>query len=138
MGCIPSQTDHQEKLAIKQHTKTANTKSGEPKEVLSSSGVQSNSVPLNIDQPKVLNNDIQREPSARIDQNLGEMDVEMTGDSEDYPAWEVQPLQLVRDGKIGRGGAGNVIKATDPSTGRVVALKVKLVFDFVQSQHRKS
>ena len=54
------------------------------------------------------------------------MDVEMTG-NEDSPAWEVQPLQLVREGKIGRGGAGNVIKATDPGTGRVVALKVNYV-----------
>eukprot|EP00291_Cryptomonas_curvata_P004186 CAMPEP_0172176288 /NCGR_PEP_ID=MMETSP1050-20130122/14714_1 /TAXON_ID=233186 /ORGANISM="Cryptomonas curvata, Strain CCAP979/52" /LENGTH=291 /DNA_ID=CAMNT_0012848513 /DNA_START=224 /DNA_END=1102 /DNA_ORIENTATION=+ len=41
----------------------------------------------------------------------------------DSDEWEVQALELVREGRIGRGGAGNVIKATDPSTGRVVAMK---------------
>jgi hypothetical protein len=125
MGCISSQTDRQEKLAIKQHSKplaAAHKESDQPERT--DSGNQSNLFPPKIDLPKSLNTEIQ--PKVSKDQS-SEMDVEMTtGEDElDYPAWEVQPLQLVRDGKIGRGGAGNVIKATDPSTGRIVALKVK-------------
>jgi hypothetical protein len=49
----------------------------------------------------------------------------------DNDEWEVQALELVREGRIGRGGAGNVIKATDPSTGRVVAMKVRLGLDIL-------
>ncbi len=48
---------------------------------------------------------------------------------DDNVEWEVQALELVREGRIGRGGAGNVIKATDPSTGRVVAMKVRPAFE---------
>ncbi len=47
---------------------------------------------------------------------------------DDDVEWEVQALELVREGRLGRGGAGNVIKATDPSTGRVVAMKVSIAF----------
>ncbi len=128
MGCIPSQTDHQEKLSIKQQSKPLGVAHKELDNTEGKrSGNQSNSFPPNIDPPKSLNNEIQ--PEASKDQNSEKMDVEMmTAENEqDYPAWEVQPLQLVRDGKIGRGGAGNVIKATDPSTGRLVALKVNFL-----------
>jgi hypothetical protein len=127
MGCISSQTDHQEKLAIQQHSKPLAVAHKEADNTEGTvSGNQSHSGPPGIHPPKSLNNEIQ--PEASKNQNSKKMDVEMTAaeNEQDYPAWEVQPLQLVRDGKIGRGGAGNVIKATDPSNGRVVALKVKL------------
>jgi hypothetical protein len=135
MGCIPSQTDHREKQAINQHSKplaVIHKESDVPARTLISSADQSNSVPPDTNPPNSLNTEIRPEvPSKSLkDQNFEKMDVEMTSDDneQDYPAWEVLPLLLVRDGKIGRGGAGNVIKATDPSTGRVVALKVKSAF----------
>jgi len=115
MGCIPSQTESQGKLAIKQNSELLErSKSGEVKvEKTETRSDHCTSSP---------SRSISKVDSATVEKS-NMMDVEMAG-NQDVPVWEVQPLHLVRDGKIGRGGAGNVIKATDPSTGRVVALKL--------------